>query len=141
MSTDGHVAMFNLVLMIIRSEDFFVPKLHFHATEKNWCLIIKLARNFTPPLPTTHPQTTWIKFFLSDIDLLMFSLSTDHFMHFEIDELDFLFLFPILNEYTRYIIDTYRNKRNNFFSKLDQNLKAVNVHSVVQDYAAILKTL
>jgi ABC-type transporter lipoprotein component MlaA len=71
----------------------------------------------------------------------MFSLSTDHFMHFEIDELDFLFLFPILNEYTRYIIDTYRNKRNNFFSKLDQNLKAVNVHSVVQDYAAILKTL
>ena len=69
----------------------------------------------------------------------MFSLSTDHFMHFEIDELDFLF--PILNEYTRYIIDTYRNKRNNFFSKLDQNLKAVNVHSVVQDYAAILKTL
>jgi hypothetical protein len=48
MSTDEHVATFNLVLMIIRSEDLLGPKLHFHATEKNRCQIIKLAGNYTP---------------------------------------------------------------------------------------------
>jgi len=30
---------FNLVLMMIRSEDLFGAKLHFHATEKNRCRI------------------------------------------------------------------------------------------------------
>jgi hypothetical protein len=70
MSTDGHVARFNLVLVILRSEDLFGPKLHFHATEKNRCLIIKLAGNFTTPTTKLRELT-----FLSDIGLLMFSLN------------------------------------------------------------------